>query len=212
MAKKLTQAEKIAKISPEQLGYLKGESGKKKLISYLRTLRTGYNRRVGAFSRKGLTSYAQISLEKSSPASLRGVQLNKLTRNQLIFEIVRYQKFFNDATSSEAGIKKVNREQDARIFGTDKRGRPLNTMSQEEREEYWDFYDEFKAQNKEWSGQPYSETIQQSLADLIFSEPGFKSLSLAEKLKRAKHKFERDLIKTTVEDMPNVYSGRGPIK
>ena len=118
MAKrKQTQAEKIASIPIEQIIKMSGKE-RKTLENYVRTLRGGYKRRVQSFARKGLTSHAQIAFEGTIPDK-KPVQLTKMTRNQLILEFARYSKFFNDVTSSEAGIKKVNREQDIRIFGQD---------------------------------------------------------------------------------------------
>lgn len=215
--KKLTKAEQIAKMSIEIFSKIKNdEAGRKDLIQYVRTLRSGYNRRVSSFKRKGLKSYAQMSLEKSVPNSIRNTPVNKLTRNQLILEIARYSKFFNDATSSESGIKEINRQQDIRIFGKDKRGRPLKTMTQEEREKYWDLYEEFRNMFPQWRTQPFSESVQQLLADALFHEDldedsiPFESKTLMEKLNiLEKNMRERQTI-LNLEDVPNVLSGKGP--
>lgn len=208
MAKRITKAEKIAAMSPEELAKYKGLSGDKQLRSYLSTLRAGYKRRVGSFSRKGLVSYAQISFEKSAPNNLKGVPLTKMNRNQLLLEIARYSKFFNDVTSTEKGIRETNYAQDRRIFGTDYKGRPLYTMTQKEREEYWDFYDEFKNQFPEWSTQPFSESVQQSLAEAIFEDPDFENATFTQKLRIAREHFELLQDKESMEDGPNVLSGR----
>lgn len=211
MAARVTKAEKIAKIPIEQISSIKKENIDT-LRGYLRVLETGYKRRIGSFRRKGLISYAQISFEASYPDNIKKVPIKDLSRNQLILEIARYQHFFNSATSNEKGIIQVNREQDKRIFGTDKRGFPLKTMSQEEREFYWNFYDEFKNQYPEWSTQPFSETVQQSLADAVFSDHEFSKLDFIEKLILAREKFLKNISQQNIEDGPNVFSGRGPIK
>lgn len=223
--KKLTKAEQIAKMSPEMFSKIKNdEAGRQQLISYLRTLNSGYNRRISSFRRNHLVSHAEISFEASFAKSPRKeLVVKNLTRNQLLLEIARYSKFFNDKTSSVAGIKEVNKEQDKRIFGTDKRGRPLKTMTAEERTLYWTIYDEFKNMFPEWRGQPYSESIQTLLADVMFEQDfeGFKdlededytpfeSMTLMEKLiKLEKDMRERQTI-LNLEDVPNVLSGKGP--
>lgn len=122
MAKiKKTQAEKIASMPIENITKI-SDKERNILEKYVKTLRAGYKRRVQSLAKKGLVSHAQIALEGTIPDK-KPVQLTKMTRNQLILEFARYAKFFNDVTSSEAGIKKVNREQDIRIFGQDAKGR-----------------------------------------------------------------------------------------
>lgn len=204
----MTKAEKIAKIPIEKIMTAKKEDIDK-LRGYLRVLSSGYRRRVGSFRRKGLVSYAQISFEVSFPENIKGKPIKDLSRDQLILEIARYQHFFNSSTSSEKGIIKVNREQDKRIFGVDRRGRPLNTLSQEEREYFWNFYEEFKNQFPEWSTQPFSETVQQSLADSMINDPIFAKLNFMDKLKLARDKFLGQIQMQNLEDTPNVLSGRG---
>lgn len=218
MAKRITKAEQIAKKSPEEFGRLSGKSGMKQLLSYARTLKSGYTRRVSSFNRKGLVSYAKISFENSYPKDAKQVPLTKMTRNQLLLEIARYSKFFNDQTSSEAGIRRINREQDKRIFGTDSRGHPLRTMTAKEREDYWDFYDEFRNQNPEWSTQPFSESVQHLLGDMFRlnlkgklesgEEKYFNQMSFTEKLEFAKQRFIKSRREEIIEDTPNVYLGR----
>ncbi|MBD5232335.1 MAG: hypothetical protein HDS66_09350 [Bacteroidales bacterium] len=208
MAKRVTKAEKIAKMSLESLGKLSGESGKKQLLSYARTLKSGYTRRVGSFKRKGLVSHAQISFEKSYPTG-KQIPLNKMTRNQLLLEIARYSKFFNDQTSTEKGIRDINRQQDIRIFGANARGAPKMTMTSEEREAFWDFYEEFRNQYPEWSTQPFSESVQQNLADIMFKDPIFESMTFINRLEYAKKRFLDSIQTENIEDSPNVLLGRG---
>ena len=141
--KKLTRAEQISNMPIGQVIKLSGKEGRKKLESYIKSLRFGYKRRVQSFKKKGFISHAQIALEGTLPPG-KEVQLTKMTRNQLILEFARYSKFFQDVTSSEAGIKEVNRQQDIRIFGTDERGRPKRTMTDTERQKYWSLYEEYQ--------------------------------------------------------------------
>lgn len=201
----MTQAEKIAKIPIEQVARMSGKD-RKQLEKYVRTLMQGYKRRVQSFARKGLISHAQISLEGSMPGKAR-VQLTKLTRNQLILEFARYAKFFNDATSSEAGIRKVNREQDIRIFGADAKGRPRRTMTQQERQKFWSLYAEYENQHPNATSRYGSESIQQQLADAMFETSSIGD-NLVDFLDRVEERLAQKSMEENLRSVPNVFSGR----
>ena len=206
MAKGLTKAEKIASEPIEKFAKYKGESGIKVLQNAVRTLQAGYKRRVGSFKRKGLISHAQLALEKTLPPKQR--KISDMSRNQLILEVARYSKFFNDETSTEKGIRRVNKEQDIRIFGKDKRGRPLRTMSPEERIDYWDLYDEFLNVNPTESYKYGSEQVQKMLADVVFSGTGKETIM--EILDATREKLKKSAMEKRAKEAPNVYRGRGP--
>lgn len=206
MAKKQTQAERISKIPIEQITSLSGKD-RKKVESYVRTLMQGYKRRVQSFNRKGIISYAQMSLEGTVP-STKPVQLTKLTRNQLILEFARYSKFFNDVTSSEEGIKRINREQDIRIFGKDARGRPRRTMTQQERQKFWSLYAEYENQHPNATSRYGSESVQQQIADAMFDTTSVGD-NLVDFLDRVEARLQQKSIDENLRSVPNVYSGRG---
>lgn len=208
MAKrKQTQAEKIASIPIEQIIKMSGKE-RKTLENYVRTLRGGYKRRVQSFARKGLTSHAQIAFEGTIPDK-KPVQLTKMTRNQLILEFARYSKFFNDVTSSEAGIKKVNREQDIRIFGQDAKGRPRRTMTDTERQKFWSLYEEYENQHPTASSRYGSESIQQQIADAMFDTQTIGGDNLIDFLDRVENRLAQKTMEENLRSVPNVYSGRG---
>lgn len=208
MAKrKQTQAEKIASIPIENITKM-SLSERKQLEKYIQTLRSGYKRRVQSFSRKGLISHAQIALEGTMP-NKRPVQLTKMTRNQLILEFARYSKFFNDLTSTEEGIKKVNREQDIRIFGADSRGKPKRTMTDLERQKFWNLFEEYQNQNPTANSRYGSESIQQYIADALFEKQGINDENLVDFLTRVEQRLEQKSIDENLRSVPNVYSGRG---
>jgi len=216
-SRKPTKAEQIAKIPIEQLVSARGEEGRKQLIKYARTLRTGYVRRVQAFERHGIFSYAQKSLERSIQERKTPFQLTKMTRNQLILEIARYQKFFNDQTSSIEGIKAVNREQDIRIFGVNpKTGKPRSTMSDEQRIKFWDLYDEYRNQYVSAIYKYPSEEIQQILADAMFDDKDWRmdpedpDFDISFLLHEVDERLRENKFKLDMESVPNVYSGKGP--
>lgn len=201
-----TKAEKIAKIPIEEVAKLSGETGKKQLEKYVSTMRSSYRRRVQSFRHNNQVSHAQISLERSLVA--RPVPLKNMSRNQLILEFVRYSKFFNSETSSLSGIRKVNRIQDARIFGVNKRGKPLATMTSEQRERYWNLYEEFLNQKPLLSAPSYSSHVQQSIAEALFNDK-ISPDNLVKFLDYVESKIKKTIASENMEDIPNVHSGRG---
>lgn len=202
-----TKSEQIASIPIEQITKMSGKE-RKTLEKYVRTLRQGYKRRVLSFARKGLISHAQIALEGTIP-NKKPVQLTKMTRNQLIFEFARYSKFFNDVTSSETGIKKVNREQDIRIFGQDSGGRPRRTMTDMERQKFWTLYEEYENQHPTASSRYGSESIQQQIADALFDTQSIGGENLIDFLDRVEQRLLQKTTEENLRSVPNVYSGRG---
>lgn len=204
---KKTKAEQIASMPIEQIAKLKGTQGLKTLQSYVRTLRSGYKRRVGSFARQNQISHAQISLENSYAAPAAPV--SKLSRNQLIMEFARYAKFFNDKTSTIQGIKEVNREQDVRIFGATPSGRPKKTMTNDERRRYWELYDEFLNQKPSAYRLYSSETVQQTIANAVFSKDGTMPVNLVEFFNNIEAQLSQEADDIGVGF--NVYSGRGDI-
>ena len=209
--KKLTRAEQISNMSMEQVMKLSGKEGRKKLESYVKSLKFGYKRRIQAFKKKGLVSHAQIALEGTLPPG-KEVQLTKMTRNQLILEFARYSKFFQDMTSSEAGIKEVNRQQDIRIFGADQKGRPKRTMTDAERQKYWSLYEEYQNQQPTANSRYGSESIQQMVAEALFDTDGTPGENLVDFLDRVEERLAQKSREENLRSVPNVYSGRGPVK
>lgn len=209
MANKMTKAEKIARTPVEEISRLAGEAGRKKLINDIKLLRASYKRRVGSFKRKGLVSHAQLALERQMPKT-RPVQLTEMSRNQLILEFYKYADFFNAETSTEAGIKKVNREQDIRIFGANKRGLPKKTMSAEERILFWDTYEEYINQFPADINQVYSsESIQQYLADALFGKHKSANTNLSLFLRDVRRRLKANKTEENMANVPNIFSGRG---
>lgn len=209
--KRPSKAEQIAAIPIEDIAKLSGESGRQKLLGYVKSLQYGYKRRVQQFKRRGESSYAQIALEKSMPAGGQSVKLTKLTRNQLILEFARYSKFFTAKTSTLEGIREENQLQDARIFGIDDEGNPRHQMSRADREKFWDLYYEYYNTYRATATSYGSETVQQQLADAIFGANNFPTDNIPEFLEEVENRLTGSQIITNSGGMGNVYSGRGDI-
>lgn len=72
--------------------------------------------------------------------------ISKMTRNQMLGEVMHLQEFFSARTSTVPGARKVMIEQDARIFGVnEKTGKPAKRMTVEERTRMWRNYTKFIA-------------------------------------------------------------------
>lgn len=203
----LTKAEQIAKTPIDQVMKMSGDDINT-LRKYVSTMRSSYIRRIASFKRKGIYSYAQDAFEKSLPSGRRGVDINKLSRNQLIFEFARYSSFFNSMTSSEKGIKNVNMEQDQRLFGTDSRGRPNFRMSEEQRKAFWSTYDRYLSTEPVGVNRYGYGTIQSKLADMVMSGEEISADNINDAIEKLNKKLEEN-DSFNFEEGPNVYSGRG---
>lgn len=208
MARKMTKAERIARIPDIEVSKLKGEEGRKQLINYVRTLQAGYKRRVASFMRQGEFSHAQYSLESSFTPGAKG-KISSMSMRQLHMEFARYAQFFKSETSTLEGIRKVNRQQDVRIFGVDeKTGRPLQTMSSEQREEYWKLYDEYMNQHPEHY--LASEQVQRLLGSAQFF-PSDSKFDISKRIEEVRAELERQRNLDSVQrSVPNVFMGGGP--
>lgn len=121
------------------------------------------------------------------------------TRNQVMQEIYAIRKFLNYRTSTPEGSREVIEEQNRRIFGNTEQ-----TMTIDERENFWSLYMEFKKTFKTAEAQYGSERIQQVLAEMQVNHP---DKLLADKITDAEK-----ILKGEVESRgykPNVRTGRG---
>lgn len=219
--KKLTKAERLAKIPIEDIIKSGGPEGTKKQIEILKTLAVGYKRRAASFDRKDIFSYAQDKYE-AYHNTLSAREIKKLNFNQRVLEIAKLQSFFNSRTSSLKGIKEINREQDVRIFGADEEGTPLGTLDKKERKAYWTLYENFLNQNP--IKLVTSERIQQLLGTIKISNelknaiwdkkktedlpPEF--MDIINKLKKLAEDDSLLNEETDPEEVGNVFMGRGP--
>lgn len=175
----------------------------------VRTLALAYNRRVASFKRRGVVSQAQIQFENAGP--VKTIPIKDMSYNQLLYELARFQAFFNSKTSSVAGINRVNREQDRRIFG--KSG---GTMSDDERKNYWAVYNEFMNQNRSLSTMLSSSQVQQMLGSMQEEDGDLTGQGI----QKAVDDLRENLLEYRAEQeeqeyqegVPNVYSGSGPFR
>lgn len=179
--KRLSKAEQIAQMPIEDIISSASGGNRTVLEKYASTLKGGYTRRINQFSKAGVFSYAQEAYEKNGPAPDRKTPFKKMSYNQLVHEIARYQSFFNSQTSTISGINEINREQDARLFGVDENGNPLDTLTNEERTLMWSLYMEYRNQYK---GKFGSNQQQRMLATMV--KQGVENLDVPTILRRAR--------------------------
>lgn len=209
MAKrKETQAERIAKIPIEEISKIT-VNDRKKLEKYVSQMRYGYKRRANQFKRQGVFSHAQKALEDSTTHK-KSKPLSKMSRNQLVLEFARYQKFFNSQTATLEGINKINRDQDIRIFGADENGRPLHRMTEQERQLFWTLYDEYENQEPSGVNRYGYAFIWNQIGEMIISGDELSKDNLIQSLNALKSRLEKTEKFNLEGDVPNVYSGRGP--
>lgn len=215
MARKSTKAEQISKRTYNQVLENYRKTGLKGLRSDVQFLRNQYKRRAQSFKRNNVVSYAQIAFEKEK-STRKELPVSKMNYNQLLLDFFRYATFFNSDTATLQGVKKVNREQDKRIFGETKNGRPLRTMTNEQRKLYWDIYDEYKSQYKDHVNQVYSSSyVQHTLADQIIdipeflrSDEDFNETVLTQFLANLSSEIAKRKSMEGIKDVPNQFSGR----
>ena len=169
------QYEIIAETDYTELAKTKGtDAGVKELSRYVNILRRGLDIRKKQIEKAGEYSYALDKLKNSKLKNVPASQIGKGRslkdrRNLLLQEIARYQAVFESETSTVEGIKAINREQDARIFGVDETGQPKGKMSNEERREFWSLYEEYEKFDPTFSSKYGSDTTQRVVADLYLS-------------------------------------------
>ncbi len=171
---------KIRSIAQIQEAEINSKEFQKDLDANLEVMIKKYNDRVRSFGNKknqNVFSYALDKMDdwinnntyaKGGAGKLKmpkptGDRRRDNARKQTI--AFRIQEFFNADTSSVEGARRVARDQDARLFGVNARGNPIRRMTFEERKKFWDVYDEFLNQNKQWSDKSYR--AQEVIASLV---------------------------------------------
>lgn len=230
MAGKPTKAELYAKISPEELSKLSDATIRK----YVRTMRSSFIRRSASIKKQGFYSFAAMKLENEfkqlAKRKNKGIlpegykfrqsreNLKDMDRMRLMVEFYRYAEFFNSKTSQVSGIKKIELEQDKRLFGVDENGNATRRMTADERRLYWDVYNEFKKQVPGFKQLYNSEQVQEVFGDFVSLEGEYdKELSdmiiggksLIEVLEKAKEKLDKLKAEEEYGYLgPGVFTGR----
>lgn len=144
--------------------------GKQEIVSLLKQVRKKYDTRKAVLERQGEKTYSP-ALEKMEAyyATTKRTAPSKISRNRAYNEIFQIQQFFNAKTSDIKGSKEVMREQDIRIFGSTKSGRPKKRMTVAQRTKFWSLYEDFIRTNKTAEYVFGYRNIWQELGDIVVS-------------------------------------------
>ena len=129
------------KLDPSQIGKLKAPE----LRELLRGVRNLFTQQEKTFKRYEKTVFSPAIEKMKDFYEDRGKNApSRMNMNQMRNEVFKLQEFFEAETSTVPGARRVQAEQDRRIFGTDSRGRAKNKMTVEERTDFWKVFEEYK--------------------------------------------------------------------
>ena len=129
------------KLDPSQIGKMKSPE----LRELLRGVRNLFNQQEKTFKRYEKSVFSPALEKMRDFYEDRGKNApSRMNMNQMRNEIFKLQEFFDADTSTVPGARRVQAEQDRRIFGTDSRGRAKNRMTVEERTNFWTVFEEYK--------------------------------------------------------------------
>lgn len=129
------------KLDPSQIGRLKAPE----LRELLRGARNLFNQQEKTFKRYEKSVYSPALDKMKDFYEDRGKNApSRMNMNQMRNEVFKLQEFFDSDTSTVPGARRVQAEQDRRIFGTDSRGRAKNRTTVEERTDFWKVFEEYK--------------------------------------------------------------------
>ena len=129
------------KLDPSQIGKMKSPE----LRELLRGVRNLFNHQEKTFKRYEKSVFSPALEKMRDFYEDRGKNApSRMNMNQMRNEIFKLQEFFDADTSTVPGARRVQAEQDRRIFGTDSRGRAKNRMTVEERINFWTVFEEYK--------------------------------------------------------------------
>lgn len=129
------------KLDPSQIGKLKAPE----LRELLRGVRNLFTQQEKTFKSYEKTVFSPAMEKMKDFYEDRGKNApSRMNMNQMRNEVFKLQEFFEAETSTVPGARRVQAEQDRRIFGTDSRGRAKNRMTVEERTDFWKVFEEYK--------------------------------------------------------------------
>lgn len=154
---------KFVNLSPSEIGKMKAPQ-LRELIRGVRQLFNAqdrtfkkYEQSVWSPAREKMKNYYE-STEQKAPS--------RMNINQMRGELFHLQDFFQAETSTLPGARKVQKEQDIRLFGEDSRGRPKKRLTTDQRTKFWSLFDEYKKMRPA-DVLEQSNLVQQQLADML---------------------------------------------
>lgn len=170
MATRRTWAEKWGQSNPDYT------IGKKSMASLLKKVRSSTTRRISSLTKKKSFSYAANQFNQSIKKTYLNGQMPKIedmSYKQMERELRYHHQFWSSKTATESGARAEQIEQSKRIFGVDKKGRPLRLMSFEESRAFWAAYEEFYNMYKDSTARFDSSRVQQAMGAAMSSRDGY---------------------------------------
>lgn len=154
------------KLNPSDIGKLKSPE----LRELIRGIRNLFSQQEKTFNKYDQTVYSPALDKMKDYYEDRGKKApSKMNVNQMRSELFRLQEFFDSDTSTVPGARRVQAEQDRRIFGTDKRGRPKYRMTVQQRSDLWKVFEEYKKLRPS-DVLEQSNIIQQAVGQILIEE------------------------------------------
>lgn len=151
------------KLNPSDIGKLKAPE----LRELLRGVRNLFSQQEKTFERYKKTVYSPALEKMENFYENTGKKApSRMNTNQMRNEVFRLQEFFGSDTSTVPGARKVQSEQDKRIFGTDKRGRAKYRMTVEQRSQLWSIFEEYKKMRPS-DVMEQSNIVQQAIGQIL---------------------------------------------
>ena len=167
---KLTK-KSLLNLTPSEIGKMKNPElrailrGARQLYTQQEKVLNRYSQQVYSHAHELMKDYYEENGTKS---------VSRMRQSELRGEIFRLQEFFDSQSATVPGARKIALEQDRRIFGETKTGKPKRRMSVEQRKNFWSAYDEYKNIHSEsYVRNMGSNTIQQMLAEIATESSTF---------------------------------------
>lgn len=144
--------------------------GKNELADMLKKVRSSTARRVASLKKSGAFSYAAMQFEQAMKKTYFNGQMpdiSKMSWQSIERELRSHHQFWASKTSSASGARKEQIEQSKRIWGVDKKGKPLKVMTFDESKAFWSAYDEFNELYKGQLARYDSNRIQQAVGTVM---------------------------------------------
>ena len=224
---KLTK-KRLLNLTPDDIGKMKGAQlretlrGARQLFNAQASTFGKYQDKVYSHSLRKMNEY-YFEYGREKVVRKDGVEyystvpqnMSHMTDNKMKMELFRLQEFFESKTSTVPGAKKVTADMARRIFGQTKSGRPKDNLTVEQWQQFWDLYDEYKAQNPADTFEQ-SNLVQQSLGQMVQDYldlgkmPSFGQSSLDEIRKRVEYRQKENWEKIEENNGNTVFSGTRP--
>lgn len=156
------------KITASEIGKMKAPE----LRNLLRGVRQLYNAQSKTFQKYEKMVYSPAHEKMEQFYEDRGAKApSRMNINQMRQELFRLQEFFDSETATVPGARKVQTDQDRRIYGVDKRGRPKYRMSTGQRKTFWSLFEEYK-KLRPADVYEQSNIVQQALGQMMVKNRG----------------------------------------